>query len=92
MADLFKKGLAVGLGLAQTGVEQAEKAINQLVEKGEMTKSEAKEFFDQYYEKGEDTQNKTLNKLNIATKDDVKKIEARLAVVEQRLNDLTSED
>lgn len=91
MADLFKKGLAVGLGLAQTGVEQAERVINQLVEKGDMTKADAKEFFDKYYEKGEDTQNKTLNKLNIATKDDMKKLEARLAVVEQRLNDLPHE-
>ncbi|GEM05453.1 ATP synthase subunit B [Halolactibacillus miurensis] len=92
MADLFKKGLAVGLGLAQTGVEQAEKVIHQLVEKGDMTKAEAKEFFDKYYEKGEDTQNKTLNKLNIATKEDVKKIEARLAVLEQRLNDFSREE
>lgn len=87
MEDLFKKGLAVGLGLAQTGVEQAEKVINQLVDKGEMTKSDAKEFFDKYYDKGQETQSKTLHHFNIATKDDIDKIHARLTVIEQQLQD-----
>ncbi|PXW91088.1 polyhydroxyalkanoate synthesis regulator phasin [Streptohalobacillus salinus] len=91
MSDLFKKGLAVGLGLAQTSVDQAEKMINQLVEKGEMTKQESKEFFDKYYQKGQETQNKTLNHLNIASSEEVNKLEARLRVVEQRLTDLESE-
>lgn len=88
MADLFKRGLAVGLGLAQTSVEQAEKLVNQLVDKGEMTKAESKEFFDTYYKKGQDVQNKTWGNLNLASKDDVTRLEARLLLLEERMNEL----
>ncbi|MDA8212426.1 MAG: hypothetical protein M0021_11205, partial [Clostridia bacterium] len=37
MMDFIKKGLAFGLGLAVTSKEQAEKFVNELVKKGELS-------------------------------------------------------
>ncbi|MBM7542339.1 phasin family protein [Amphibacillus cookii] len=86
MMDTFKKGLALGLGLAATSVEHAERVIDDLVKKGEMTKEESKAFFNEYYKKGQDTHRNILGELNVATKDDINRLQARLDKLEAQIN------
>ncbi len=40
-----------GIGLAATATENFEKTLNELVEKGKVTDSEAKKFFEEFNEK-----------------------------------------
>ncbi|WP_440898025.1 phasin family protein [Amphibacillus sp. Q70] len=86
MKETFKKGVALGLGLAATGVEQAEKVIDELVKKGEMTREESKAFFNEYYKKGKDKQKEMLTDLNFATQDDIKRLEARIDALAEQIN------
>ena len=46
--SILKKGLAFGLGLAIASKEQAEKLIDELVKKGELSLDESKEVIDQW--------------------------------------------
>lgn len=86
MMSTFKKGVALGIGLAAAGFEKAEQVIDELVKKGEMTRDEAKEVMKTYQEKGEVKQKSILKDLNFATQDDIARLEARIAVLEQQLN------
>ncbi|WP_026105021.1 phasin family protein [Halalkalibacterium ligniniphilum] len=96
MKDTVKKGLALGLGLAVTSKEQAEKIVDELVKKGELSKHESKDFMRELMNKGEETQNKIdesiqiklkqlLGELNLATKDDIQALEQRLNQLEKQL-------
>ncbi|GAA0489315.1 ATP synthase subunit B [Salinibacillus aidingensis] len=97
MKDTVKKGLSLGIGLALTSKEHAEKVLDDLVKKGELTKQESKEFFNEIRERGEESQeeldgkiheklNKVLNDLNVATKEDLSDLEKRLEQIEQQLD------
>lgn len=86
MMNTFKKGVALGIGLAAAGFEKAEQVIDELVKKGEMTRDEAKEAMKTFQEKGEIKQKSILRDLNFATQDDITQLEARIAVLEQQLN------
>lgn len=52
--DLIKKGLSFGLGLAVTSKEQAEKFVNDLVKKGELSLEESKDMVNQLIQRGEE--------------------------------------
>lgn len=86
MKETFKKGVALGLGLATAGVEQAEKVIDELVKKGDMTVDESKAFFKEYYQKGKNKQKDMLADLNIATQDDIVRLEARIDALTRQIN------
>ena len=85
MMETFRKGAALGLGLAAAGVERAEKVIDDMVKKGEMTTEEAKAFLKEYQVKGEAKQNSILKDLNFATQDDITRLEARIDALTQQL-------
>jgi len=86
MKEAFKKGVAIGLGLATTGVEQTERMIDELIKKGEMTREESKEFFNEYIDKGKDKQQDIMSELNLATKEDIKRLEARIDALSEQIN------
>lgn len=86
MMETFRKGAALGLGFATAGFEKAEKVIDELVKKGEMTTTEAKAFLKEYQVKGEVKQNSILKDLNFATQDDVARLEARIDALAKQLN------
>lgn len=86
MKDTFRKGLSLGLGLATAGYEQAEKIMSDLVKKGEMTRDEAKTVLNEYITKGENTQSNMKSKLNVATQDDIKRLELRIDALAEQLN------
>lgn len=95
MKDLIKKGLALGLGLAVASKEQIEKAVDELVKKGEVSASESKELIDELIRKGEEEQkelrmkirehvNDFLRELNITTKEDIRNLEKRIDDLEKK--------
>lgn len=51
MENSFKKLFYAGVGLAATATEKFEQTLNELVEKGKVTDSEAKKFFEEFNEK-----------------------------------------
>lgn len=95
MRNMLKKGLALGLGLAITSKEQAEKFVEELVKKGEMTQEESKGFVNELIQKGEEMQkeldeminkrlNQLLGQLNVATKEEIKRLEQRINELENQ--------
>lgn len=96
MKDVLKKGISLGIGLALTSKEQAEKVIDDLVKKGEISKQESKEFINQIMNKGVESQqdfdekiknklNQLLNEMNVATRTDIKHLEERIDRLEKQL-------
>ena len=95
MIDLFKKGLAFGLGLAMTSKEQIEQAVNELVKKGELSKEESRNMIQQLVQRGEEEKNELkrllreqlksmLEELDVATKDEIRRLEQRIQQLEKR--------
>ena len=99
MKDLFKKGLALGLGLAVASKEQIEKMVDELVKKGEVPASESKDLVSELVEKGEAAK-KELNRriceqldkvhieFNVPLKSDIERLEQRAQELENRLQEL----
>ncbi|RFU60132.1 phasin family protein [Bacillus sp. V59.32b] len=97
MRDILKKGFALGLGAVITSKEQAEKLVDELVKKGEISRGESKEFVNELIQKGEETQNQIdemiqkrqkelLDRLNLATKEDIQRLEQRISALEKANN------
>ena len=95
MRNMLKKGLALGLGLAITSKEQAEKFVEELVKKGEMTQEESKGFVNELIQKGEEMQkeldeminkrlSQLLGQLNVATKEEIQRLEQRINELENQ--------
>ncbi|MCL5781574.1 MAG: phasin family protein [Bacillota bacterium] len=93
--DFIKKGLAFGLGLAVTSKEQAEKFVNELVKKGELSQEESKDMINQLIQRGEEEKKEIkrimreqlkqmMDELNLATKDDINRLEQRIQNLEKR--------
>lgn len=99
MKDTIKKGLALGLGLAVVTKEQAEKVVEDLVEKGEISRQESSDYVDDLLKKGQATKeeidakieqkvNKAKADLNMATKDEVDTLKKRVEELELKLNEM----
>ncbi|MCG7314805.1 polyhydroxyalkanoate synthesis regulator [Priestia flexa] len=97
MINKLRKGFALGLGLAVTSKEQAEKSLNELVKKGELSQQESKDFLYGLWKKGEETQKEIdqvvqnrikhlLNEANLVTKEDINELEERLNKLEMEKN------
>ncbi|MGR6008392.1 phasin family protein [Bacillus cereus group sp. BfR-BA-01453] len=99
MTNIIKKGLALGLGMIVTTQEQAKKIADELVKRGELSQEESKEFVKEMYEKGKETKleleqlintktKEVLGELNLATKEDIQRLEQRIANIENQKNKL----
>jgi polyhydroxyalkanoate synthesis regulator phasin len=95
MMDFIKKGLALGLGLAVTSKEQVEKMVNELVKKGELSLEESKDIMDRWIQQKEERKaelqrivgeqlKQMVDKLDLATKDDINRLEQRIQNLEKR--------
>ncbi|MFD9626324.1 phasin family protein [Peribacillus muralis] len=93
--DLLKNVFSLGLGAAAATKEQIEKAVDSLVKKGDISKEDSKVLVKQWVEKGEQAQKQldesvklkvtqALNNLNLATKEEVRELERRIAILEQQ--------
>ncbi|MED4732203.1 phasin family protein [Aneurinibacillus migulanus] len=98
MTNMIKKGLALGLGLVVTTKEQAEKMVDELVKKGDLSREESKEFVEEVFQKGKETQKELdqminqkmkelLGELNLATKEDIQRLEQRIVQLENQQNE-----
>lgn len=95
MSNFFDQFFSLGLGVMVASKEQAEKVVNELVEKGEISKKESMEMMEKLIEKGDKTKRdldetvktrvqKTLKELNLVTMEDYRKLEERIAQLEKK--------
>lgn len=96
MKDLINKAFTIGLGFAATSKEQVEKLVDELVKKGELTKEESSKYVDELMHKGDEVKEsiddtmeertkQLFEKLNVATTEDLRKLEARITALEEAL-------
>ncbi len=89
MLELIKKTLLTGIGLAVVTKDKAESLVKKLVETGELTENEGKDFISSILEKSEDAKkeleekieaivNKVLGTINVATKADIERLEKKI--------------
>jgi len=94
--DFIKKGMLAGVGAAVVSKETAEKALNELVEKGKISTSEAREMADKIVDQGREEYEKSrdemqnwfeemLHRGNVASQKDFVALEARVAALEAKL-------
>ncbi|MDF2717485.1 MAG: synthase subunit [Paenibacillus sp.] len=93
MNDLFRKAVSLGIGITVASKEKIEQAVDELVKKGELAPSESKELVNRLIEKGEEEKEdmkrivrenmqKLFAELHVATKEDIGRLERRLALLE----------
>ena len=89
MFELVKKTMFTGLGLAYMTKEKIEERSKDLIEKWKLSEKEGKELMDELKKKSDEAKKEaqqhveklveeTLEKMNVATKDDLKNLEERL--------------
>ena len=95
MFDIIKKTMLTGVGLAAMTRDKIEELAKELTEKGEVTEKEGRELVDEMVKKSEKAKKdletkmegiveKVLGKMNLATKEDINKIEKRLKHLEKK--------
>jgi len=97
LKNILNKGVTLGLGLAITSKEQAQKLVDDMVRKGELSRDESVEFVEKLFQKGIETQlqldllitkkaQELVAKLNVATKEDIGRLEQRIDKIDQKIN------
>ncbi|GGF21388.1 MULTISPECIES: phasin family protein [Halobacillus] len=98
--SLLRKGFYLGLGAAISGKEKFEKVLNEMVSKGEVSPSEAREMLNSWMSKGEEKNNEWneqaqarmqdhVKELGFVTREEYELLEARLTRLEnQNSNDM----
>ncbi len=92
MLDVIKKAMMIGLG-AQ---EKAKELVDELVKKGELSKSEGAKLFKEFVAKTEENTKtmeknvkefvqKAFDKINIPTKDDFERLEKKVQALSARV-------
>ncbi|BDG35943.1 phasin family protein [Saccharococcus caldoxylosilyticus] len=93
--SILKKGLAFGIGLALASKEQAEKLIDELVKKGELSLEESKDIIDQWKQQTEERKaelqrivreqiKQVIDKFDLVTKDELQQLEQRIRRLEEK--------
>ena len=97
MIDLVKKTMMAGVGLAVVTKDKVEESLNELVEKGKLSKEEASDLTEKIVEEGKDRAEKAKNELsgmftemlqkaNLVTADQYAALEARVTELEGKLH------
>lgn len=103
MIKMLRKTLMLGMGTLSFTKEKAEKALEELVQKGEATSEEAKAFMKELAEKGEKERNelgnfvqtefqKLRSEFGLVTAEEYNQLEARILELENKLADKGTED
>lgn len=96
MSDLFKKAISLGLGLTIVSKEKVEKAVEDLVKRGELAPSESKDLVNRLVERGEEEQShlkdfiseqvkRVLQDMGVATTQDILTLQLRIAELERQI-------
>lgn len=94
--SLIKKGILLGIGLLSTAEEKVEEFSKEMIKKGQESQEEAKKKMDSLVnvglqKKGEiqktagDRIKKRMSDFGLVTREDLEKIEARLAAIEEKI-------
>ncbi|UCG06978.1 MAG: hypothetical protein JSV83_24285 [Desulfobacterales bacterium] len=75
MADLIKKGLFAGIGLALKTWDEVEALAKELIHKGKMSEADGRKFLNDLQKKYEQTQKKLEARVERSVKDILKKAE-----------------
>jgi polyhydroxyalkanoate synthesis regulator phasin len=89
MSDLFKKAISLGLGITAASREKVQQFVDEMVVKGELGKSEAKDMVNRLIDRGEEHRlelrqfvqeqvHKILSELDLATKQDLRDLEQKM--------------
>ncbi len=100
MIDLIKKALYTGVGLAVLTRDKAEEMVKELTQQAKLSEQEGKELFDGLLKQSEEakvdfqsTLDKTVlavvNRLNLATKDEVTSLKAKVDELTAKLGQNT---
>ena len=95
MESLLGKFLLSGLGVLVLTQEKIEELIEELTKKGEIPEREKKKLLTEIIEKGEKKRKEIegkikekveimLSQMNVATKDDIQKLEKRIEALEKK--------
>jgi len=95
MVSLLGKFLLSGLGVLVLTEEKIVKFIEELTKEGEITQKGKKELLTEIIEKGEEKKKEIegkirekvenmLSQMNVATKNDIQKLEKRIATLEKK--------
>lgn len=95
MKNFFDQFFSLSLGVMVASKEQVEKVVNELVEKGEISKKESMEMMEKLIEKGDKTKKDldetvkkrvqhALKELDLVTMEDYRKLEERVAQLEKK--------
>ncbi|WP_040950707.1 phasin family protein [Gorillibacterium massiliense] len=90
MSDFIKKALSLGLGVTAVSKEKVQSFVDELVMKGELGQNESKDLVNNLIAKGQEQQSeimrmvreqvkKILVELDVATKQDLLDLEAKLS-------------
>jgi polyhydroxyalkanoate synthesis regulator phasin len=102
MVDLIKKAIYTGVGLAVLTKEKAEELVKDLSEQAKLSEQEGKELFDGLLKHSEharnDLQSKldetvlaVVNRLNLATKDEVSSLKAKIEELSAKIGQGSTE-
>ncbi|WYQ44128.1 phasin family protein [Bacillus sp. FSL W7-1321] len=102
MKDLLNNMYSLGLGAAAASKEQIEKTVNDLVQRGEVKRSESNQLIDDLLAKGQKAQENMenmiqertkqfLSSLDVPTKEEVDALKARVAALEKALSEKDAE-
>jgi polyhydroxyalkanoate synthesis regulator phasin len=92
--ELSKKLFLAGLGIAAIGKEKIEGIVNELVQKGDVSKKDADDILARLIKKGEKAQKelqalvkqeitKVMDEIGIATKKDIEALEKKIKAMEK---------
>jgi polyhydroxyalkanoate synthesis regulator phasin len=95
LVDILRKGLLAGFGMQ----EKVKELVDELVEKGELSKSEGAKLVREWSEKAEksssefnktltDIITKTMDRMNLPTKDDLDKLDKKVHTLSNRIKKL----
>ncbi|PAE84671.1 hypothetical protein CHH77_03880 [Shouchella clausii] len=102
MKDLLNNMYSLGVGAAVASKEQIEKTVNDLVQRGEVKRSESNQLIDDLLAKGQKAQENMenmiqertkqfLSSLDVPTKEEVDALKARVAALEKALSEKDAE-
>jgi polyhydroxyalkanoate synthesis regulator phasin len=96
MVDLIKKAIYTGVGLAVLTKEKAEELVKELTQQAKLSEQEGKELFDSLLKQSEHARNDlqtkldetvlaVIKRLNLATKDEVSSLKAKVEELSARV-------
>lgn len=102
MKDLLRDIFYMGAGAAFLTKEKVEDFRKELIEKGKMTQEEGKQFVDEMVKKSEDVKGQIekkvqdavtdqMQKMNVASRDDVDELRAKIEELKSMIEKMQSE-